>query len=48
MYTYTYIIIVQEDDIETALGNVHVAVQGDRSRPAIVTYHDIGLNSKYF
>ena len=37
----------QTHDIETPFGNVHVAVQGDRTKPAIVTYHDIGLNRKY-
>ena len=36
----------QEDDIETALGTVHVLIQGNKQKPAIVTYHDIGLNSK--
>lgn len=36
----------QEDDIETACGLIHVEVQGDRSKPAILTYHDIGLNSQ--
>lgn len=34
----------QEDDIETAMGTLHVSVQGDRSKPAVMTYHDIGLN----
>ena len=34
----------QEDDIETQYGNMHVAIQGDRSKPAILTFHDIGLN----
>ena len=32
--------------METALGTVKVMVQGDRSKPAIFTYHDIGLNSE--
>ena len=36
----------QEDDIETAVGFMHVVVQGDPKRPPILTYHDIGLNSK--
>ena len=39
--------IFQSNDIETPHGNVHVAIQGDRSKPAILTYHDIGLNRKY-
>ena len=38
---------LQEDDIETSLGPIHVSVQGDRSRPAILTYHDIGLTSEF-
>jgi hypothetical protein len=25
-----------------------VAVQGNRSKPAILTYHDLGLNCKYW
>ncbi|KAL3860728.1 hypothetical protein ACJMK2_010813 [Sinanodonta woodiana] len=37
-------IIIQEEDVETPYGNVHVAIQGDRSKIAIFTYHDIGLN----
>ncbi|XP_076470455.1 protein NDRG3-like isoform X3 [Babylonia areolata] len=37
-------ILIQEDDIETPFGNMHVAIQGDRSKPAIMTFHDIGLN----
>ncbi|KAL5021266.1 hypothetical protein ScPMuIL_000421 [Solemya velum] len=37
-------VIIQEDDIETPYGNLHVAVQGDRSKIAIITVHDIGLN----
>lgn len=37
-------IIIQSDDIETPYGNIHVAIQGDRAKPAILTYHDIGLN----
>lgn len=34
----------QVDFVSTEWGNVLVAVQGDKSRPAIVTFHDIGLN----
>ncbi|XP_050395431.1 protein NDRG3 isoform X2 [Patella vulgata] len=37
-------ILIQEDDIETPYGNMHVAIQGDRSKMPIVTFHDIGLN----
>uniref|UniRef100_G3MM97 Protein NDRG3 n=1 Tax=Amblyomma maculatum TaxID=34609 RepID=G3MM97_AMBMU len=34
----------QEDRIETDFGTMVVAVQGDRNKPAVFTYHDIGLN----
>ena len=37
----------QEDTILTPHGNVHVAIQGAVGKPAIITYHDIGLNRKY-
>ncbi|CAH1780191.1 unnamed protein product [Owenia fusiformis] len=37
-------VVYQENDIETALGTIHVAVHGDVTKPAILTYHDIGLN----
>ncbi|XP_013403865.1 protein NDRG3 isoform X26 [Lingula anatina] len=37
-------VLLQEDDIETGRGTLRVAVQGDRSKAAIITYHDIGLN----
>ena len=36
----------QSEDVETSYGNIHVAIQGDRSKPAIFTFHDIGLNRK--
>lgn len=35
----------KEDDIETGCGLIHVIVKGDRSKPPIFTYHDMGLNS---
>uniref|UniRef100_A0A1W7RAA3 Misexpression suppressor of KSR n=1 Tax=Hadrurus spadix TaxID=141984 RepID=A0A1W7RAA3_9SCOR len=34
----------QEDKVDTQYGSMTVAVQGERNRPAIITYHDIGLN----
>ncbi|KAJ8970333.1 hypothetical protein NQ314_001294 [Rhamnusium bicolor] len=37
----------QEEVVETDRGNVVVAVQGSRNKPAILTYHDLGLNCKY-
>ena len=33
-----------EETIETAKGKVLVAFAGDRKKPAILTYHDLGLN----
>lgn len=38
---------VVEERVETGTGSVLVAVQGNRSKPAILTYHDLGLNCKY-
>lgn len=33
--------------VPTDKGDIHVAVQGDTTKPAILTYHDLGLNCKY-
>lgn len=33
--------------METPCGNIRVAIQGDRMKPAILTVHDIGLNRKF-
>jgi hypothetical protein len=38
---------VTEERVETGTGSVLVAVQGTRSKPAILTYHDLGLNCEY-
>nr|XP_026500464.1 protein NDRG3 isoform X2 [Vanessa tameamea] len=38
----------QELRVHTDRGDIMVAVQGDRSKPAILTYHDIGLNYTSF
>lgn len=38
---------VQEERIETDKGTVLVAIQGNRAKPAILTYHDLGLNCEY-
>ncbi|ESO04006.1 hypothetical protein HELRODRAFT_185603 [Helobdella robusta] len=34
-----------EENVRTKFGPVHVVMHGDRRNPAILTYHDIGLNS---
>ena len=36
--------IYTEESIETAKGKVLVAFAGDRKKPAILTFHDLGLN----
>lgn len=33
--------------IPTDKGDVLVAIQGDTSKPAIITYHDLGLNCRF-
>ncbi|KAK4877342.1 hypothetical protein RN001_009848 [Aquatica leii] len=33
-----------EETVETDRGSIVVAVQGSRNKPAILTYHDLGLN----
>lgn len=33
--------------VQTDKGDLLIAVQGDTSKPAILTYHDLGLNCKY-
>lgn len=33
--------------IPTDKGDILVAVQGDNAKPAILTYHDLGLNCEY-
>lgn len=34
--------------VVTDKGDILVAVQGDTTKPAILTYHDLGLNCKSF
>jgi len=41
------VIMCQEQDIRTPFGPMRVVIQGERRLSAIVTYHDIGLNSKF-
>lgn len=38
---------IEEIRVETDRGCLMVAVQGSRNKPAILTYHDLGLNCKY-
>lgn len=38
---------VTEEIVVTDRGNILVAVQGSKNKPAILTYHDIGLNCKF-
>lgn len=33
--------------VVTDKGEVSVAIQGDTTKPAILTYHDLGLNCMY-
>ncbi|XP_054714465.1 protein NDRG3-like [Uloborus diversus] len=35
---------LQDDYIDTEYGTITVSVQGDRNKPPILTFHDIGLN----
>ncbi|XP_029164982.1 protein NDRG3 isoform X2 [Nylanderia fulva] len=35
---------VREERVETDKGSLLIAVQGNRAKPAILTYHDLGLN----
>lgn len=35
-----------EQRVRTDRGDLVVAVQGDRAKPAILTYHDLGVNCK--
>lgn len=40
--------ITDQRKIVTDKGDLLVAVQGDTSKPAILTYHDLGLNCKFY
>ena len=37
-----------KDYVDTKFGKLLVVVHGDRSKPAMLTCHDIGLNSKFY
>ena len=35
---------IHEETIQTSKGSILVARQGDSRKPALITYHDLGLN----
>ena len=35
---------IHEETIQTSKGSILVARQGDPRKPALITYHDLGLN----
>ena len=37
---------IHEETIQTSKGSILVARQGDPRKPALITYHDLGLNHK--
>ena len=42
--TRNFVNLIDESNVETSRGNIHVSVQGTRGKPAFVTFHDIGQN----
>lgn len=40
----SFVGLIEERNVETSRGNIHVSVQGTRGKPAFVTFHDIGQN----
>lgn len=37
---------LQQVEVRTPFGPLHIQIVGDQRLPAIFTYHDIGLNSR--
>lgn len=46
--TCLWLILLQEEHVETQYGNIHCILTGTprSNRPAILTFHDVGLNRK--
>lgn len=44
-----FLSVSQEHDVETPYGMLHVVIRGapKGNKPAILTYHDVGLNREY-
>lgn len=46
---FVFLSVSQEHDVETPYGMLHVVIRGapKGNKPAIITYHDVGLNREY-
>lgn len=46
---FVFFSVSQEHDVETPYGMLHVVIRGapKGNKPAILTYHDVGLNREY-
>ena len=40
----SFVSLIDERDVRTTRGNIHVSIQGTQGKPAFVTFHDIGQN----